>query len=59
LWLASEDGPPLPAPYYEFMGKTQSGRPNGYLMAGISLSAPLMVEDGEPGASEQRAAQAT
>jgi hypothetical protein len=57
--LASEDGPPLPAPNYEFMGKSQSGRPNGYLMEGVLLSTPLMVEDGGPGASEQRAAQAT
>lgn len=54
LWLACEDGPPLAEPYYEFMGKTQSGRPNGYLMQGVELSAPLTIEDGGPGASEQR-----
>jgi hypothetical protein len=58
LWLACEEGPPLPAPYYEFMGKTRSGRPDGYLMPGVALSAPLNVEDGGPGASEQRVAQA-
>ena len=56
LWLACADGPPLADPYYEFMGKTQSGRPNGYLMSGVELSAPLHVEDGGPGASEQRLA---
>jgi hypothetical protein len=56
LWLACEDGPPLPAPYYEFMGRTKSGRPNGYLMADVELTAPLQPEDGGPGASEQRIA---
>lgn len=56
LWLATEAGPPLPEPYYEFMDKTASGRPNGYHMAGVELSAPLTVEDGGPGASEQRVA---
>lgn len=56
LWLATEAGPPLPDPYYEFMDKTASGRPNGYLMPGVTLSAPLDVEDGGPGASEQRVA---
>lgn len=56
LWLASEAGPPLADPYYEFMDKTMSGRPNGYLMPGVTLSAPLSVEDGGPGASEQRVA---
>ena len=48
LWLACDDGPPLPAPYDEFMGKTASGRPNGYLMPGVQLSAPLEVEYGGP-----------
>ncbi len=48
LWLACDDGPPLPAPYDEFMGKTTSGRPNGYLMPGVQLSAPLEVEYGGP-----------
>ena len=56
LWLATEAGPPLADPYYEFMDKTVSGRPNGYLMPGVTLSAPLVVEDGGPGASEQRVA---
>ncbi len=54
LWLATEVGPPLADPYYEFMDKTGSGRPNGYLMPGVKLSAPLVVEDGGPGTSEQR-----
>ena len=56
LWLAPEAGPPLADPYYEFMDKTASGRPNGYLMPGVKLTAPLVVEDGGPGASEQRVA---
>ncbi len=54
LWLACDKGPSLAAPYYEFMDKTASGRPNGYLMPGVALTAPLNVEDGGPGASEQR-----
>ena len=58
LWLATEAGPPLADPYYEFMDKTDSGRPNGYLMPGVKLTAPLVVEDGGPGASEQRVANA-
>ena len=56
LWLATEAGPPLADPYYEFMDRTDSGRPNGYLMPGVKLSAPLVVEDGGPGTSEQRVA---
>ncbi|MEC7538463.1 MAG: hypothetical protein VYB59_14385 [Pseudomonadota bacterium] len=40
------------------MYKTDSGRPNGYLMPGVKLTAPLVVEDGGPGASEQRVANA-
>ena len=57
LWLASEAGPPLADPYYEFMGKTATGRPNGYLMPGITLTAPLTPEDGGPGKIETRMAQ--
>lgn len=56
LWLATEAGPALADPYYEFMDKTESGRPNGYLMPGVNLSAPLVLEDGGPGGSEQRVA---
>ena len=56
LWLACADGPPLPAPYAEFQGKTDTGRPDGYLMAGIRLSAPLEAHDGGPGDSAQRQA---
>ncbi len=58
LWLATEAGPPLADPYFEFMDKTATGRPNGYLMPGVTLSAPLDVEDGGPGASRQRVAEA-
>jgi hypothetical protein len=57
LWLACDEGPPLPEPYFEFMGETQGGRPNGYLMPGVALSAPLNAEDGGPGANSQRVAQ--
>ena len=56
LWLACDQGPPLPAAYFEFMGKTHSGRPNGYQMSGVSLTAPLTPEDGGPGAISQRLA---
>lgn len=59
LWLACDEGPPLPAPYYEFMDKTATGRPNGYLMPGVTLTAPLDPEDGGPGASAQRLADAS
>ena len=48
LWLACDEGPPLPPPYDEFMGKTASGRPNGYLMPGVQLSAPFDFEYGGP-----------
>ncbi|MEM7406334.1 MAG: TauD/TfdA family dioxygenase [Pseudomonadota bacterium] len=54
LWLACADGPALPSPYFEFMDKTEAGRPNGYLMPGVVLSTPLGVEDGGPGESAQR-----
>jgi hypothetical protein len=54
LWLACAEGPALPWPYYEFMDKTSAGRPNGYLMPGVTLSAPLEVEDGGPGDSASR-----
>jgi Taurine catabolism dioxygenase TauD, TfdA family len=56
LWLACDDAPALPSPYFEFMGKTASGRPNGYLMPGAELSAPLDPRDGGPGDSAQRIA---
>ena len=56
LWLACDDAPPLPSAYYEFMGKTATGRPNGYLMPGVALVAPLNPEDGGPGDSAQRIA---
>ena len=56
LWLASEHGPALPEQYYEFMDKTASGRPNGYLVDDIALTTPLTPEDGGPGTSTQRVA---
>ena len=54
LWLACDDGPPLPKQYFEFMDATPAGRPNGYHMKGVPLSTPLMAEDGGPGSSAQR-----
>lgn len=54
LWLACPEGPALPAPYWDFQDPTESGRPNGYLMPGVNLSAPLEPEDGGPGASRTR-----
>ena len=57
LWLASDSAPALADPYYEFMGKTASGRPDGYLMPGVTLTAPLDPEDGGPGESAQRVAE--
>ncbi|MBT5664684.1 MAG: TauD/TfdA family dioxygenase [Rhodospirillaceae bacterium] len=54
LWLACPEGPALPPPYWDFQDPTESGRPNGYLMPGVALSAPLTPEDGGPGASNTR-----
>jgi hypothetical protein len=54
LWLACDAGPPLPDQYFEFMGKTASGRPNGYQLGDVPLTAPLTPEDGGPGESRQR-----
>ena len=54
LWLACDDGPPLPKQYFEFMDATPAGRPNGYHMKGVPLTTPLMAEDGGPGSSAQR-----
>ena len=45
LWLACEDGPCLPdwmTNSYE--GATQNGRPNGILVPGVPLNAPLAAE---------------
>jgi hypothetical protein len=53
LWLAADDAPPLPSQYDEFMGKTASGRPNGYQIAGAELTTPLEVEYGGPETSRQ------
>jgi hypothetical protein len=42
LWLACDDGPTLPSNITtEFQGSTASGRPNGVLVPGIALNAPL------------------
>ena len=54
LWLAAEDGPPLPEPYREFQGFNAAGRPNGYKLSNVEMIAPLDPEDGGPGGSGQR-----
>lgn len=42
LWLACDDGPPLPESYTtQFQGSTPSGRPNGFRVPGVKLIAPL------------------
>lgn len=42
LWLACEDGPALPHWMTEsYEGKTKNGRPNGIVVPGVALKAPL------------------
>lgn len=41
LWLASDDGPELPAFLTAYSGVTPGGRPNGIWMDGVPLNAPL------------------
>ncbi len=41
LWLACENGPDLPESLLGRHGVTQKGRPNGILVPGVSLVAPL------------------
>lgn len=42
LWLACEDGPALPHWMTEsYEGKTKNGRPNGIVVPGVALNAPL------------------
>jgi len=56
LWLASEDGPPLPQIFDNYTGLGADGRPMGLLLEGVRLNAPLALEDGGPGSSAQRLA---
>lgn len=45
LWLACNDGPALPESLLEnYEGLTEGGRPNGILVPGVPLSAPLEAE---------------
>lgn len=45
LWLACTDGPPLPRWMTEsYEGKTSNGRPNGIVVPGVPLNAPLEAE---------------
>jgi len=45
LWLACEDGPGLPERMTSsYEGATRNGRPNGILVPGVSLKAPLAAE---------------
>jgi hypothetical protein len=54
LWLSSDDGPALPRVFDDYTGLDARGRPMGLLLEGIRLNAPLVPEDGGPGASSQR-----
>lgn len=54
LWLACQDGPPLPEVYGNYQPLTAGGRPNGYHVPEVPLNAPLTPEDGGPGSSQQR-----
>jgi hypothetical protein len=56
LWLACDDGPALPRVFDNYTGLDARGRPLGLHLDGIRLNAPLIPEDGGPGASEQRVA---
>jgi hypothetical protein len=42
LWLACDDGPPLPASMHERLGLTARGRPNGICVPGVPFIAPLV-----------------
>lgn len=42
LWLACDDGPPLPAAMHERLGLTAKGRPNGICVPGVPFIAPLL-----------------
>ena len=45
LWLACNDGPTLPESLLQnYEGLTEGGRPNGILVPGVPLSAPIEAE---------------
>lgn len=54
LHLACADGPALPPVFENLRGYNRHGRPDGTLMAGVRLNAPLEPVDGGPGSSAQR-----
>lgn len=54
LHLACTDGPALPPVFENLRGYNKDGRPDGTLMAGVRLNAPLEPVDGGPGSSAQR-----
>lgn len=54
LWLACPDGPPLPAVYGNYQNLTADGRPNGILLPGVALNAPIEAKDGGPGEMNDR-----
>ncbi len=56
LWLSCNDGPALPRVFDNYTGLDARGRPMGLHLDDIRLNAPLIPEDGGPGASEQRVA---
>ena len=54
LHLACAEGPALPPVFENLRGYNRDGRPDGTLMEGVRLNAPLVPVDGGPGSSEQR-----
>jgi hypothetical protein len=54
LWLACPDAPLLPAVYGNYQNLTTDGRPNGILLPGVTLNAPIEVADGGPGEAATR-----
>jgi hypothetical protein len=54
LHLACPDGPALPPVFENLRGYNRHGRPDGTLMEGVRLNAPLEPVDGGPGSSMQR-----
>jgi hypothetical protein len=54
LHLACADGPALPPVFENLRGYNKNGRPDGTLMDGVRLNAPLEPVDGGPGSTAQR-----
>jgi len=54
LHLACKEGPELPPVYENLRGFNTDRRPDGTLLEGVRLNAPLVPVDGGPGSPEQR-----